>query len=97
MGLMIGWSWRIEEERSILCGSWSDQERWTPSFAKLLGQNVDKLTTFARLPEVMISLSGDLHISSFMTSEGDPAWALFDIRGPAPITLCCRSGQITEE
>ena len=97
MALMIEWSWRIEEERSILCGSWSDEELWAPSFAKLIGQSVDNLTTFARLPEVMISLSGDLHISSFMTGDGDPAWALFDRRGPEMITLFCRSGQITEE
>jgi hypothetical protein len=96
IGLMIEWSWRIEEERSILCGSWSDEELWGPSFARLLGQHVVDLATFGRLLEVMLSLSGGLHISSFMTAEGDPAWTLFDRRGPATITMGCRSGVITE-
>ncbi len=97
MGLMIEWSWRIEAESSILCGSWSAEELWAPSFARLLGQKVDDLTTFARLPEVMLSLSESLHVSSFMTSDGGPAWALFDRRDPATITLCCRSGHVAEE
>lgn len=93
---MIEWSWRIEEERSILCGSWSDEELWAKSFARLLGQHVTDLTTFGRLPEVMLSLSGGLHISSFMTAEGDPAWTLFDRRGPAIITVGCGSGVIAD-
>lgn len=93
---MIEWSWRIEEEHSILCGSWSDEELWAPSFARLLGQQVDNLGTFGRLPEVIMSLSGGLHVSSFMTAEGDPAWTLSDRRGPATITVGCRSRVITE-
>lgn len=31
IGLMIEWSWRIEDERSIVCGSWSDDELWKPT------------------------------------------------------------------
>ena len=26
IGLMIEWSWRIEDARSIICGSWSDED-----------------------------------------------------------------------
>jgi hypothetical protein len=96
INLMIEWSWRIEEERSILCGSWSKEELWAPSFGRLLGQHVDDLATFGRLPEVMLSLSGGLHVSSFMTAEGDPAWTLFDRRRPATIIVGCRSGIIAE-
>jgi len=94
--MMIEWSWRIEGERSILCGSFSDEDIWAPSFARLLGQNVTDLVTFGRLPELMLSLSGGLHVSSFMTGEGDPAWTLFDRRGPTVRTLDCRSGVVAE-
>ncbi|MBX9911579.1 MAG: hypothetical protein K2Z25_23095 [Beijerinckiaceae bacterium] len=67
IGLMIEWSWRIEEERSVLCGSFSDEELWAPSFDRLLGLQVIDLATFGRLPELMLSLSDGLHVSSFMT------------------------------
>ncbi|AMB46832.1 hypothetical protein [Methylobacterium sp. AMS5] len=97
IGLMIEWSWRIEDARSIACGSWSDDALWQPSFDRLVGREVIDLTTFGRLPEVMLSLSGDLHVVSFMTAEGDPEWSLFDRRGPKPITIGSRSGTITEE
>lgn len=92
--MMIESSWRIEEQSSILCGSWSDEELWAPSFARLLGQHVEDLVTFGRLPELMLSLSGGLHVSSFTTAEGDPAWTLFDRRGPTVRTVDCRSGVV---
>lgn len=31
-----------------------------------------------------------------MTAEGDPAWTLFDKRGPKAIAVDCRSGVIGE-
>lgn len=94
IGLMIEWSWRIEDERSIVCGSWSDEALWRPSLNRLLGCAVTGLTTFGRLPEVALSLSGDLHVASFMTAEGDPAWTLFDRRGPELLTVGCRAGTV---
>ncbi|WP_339159705.1 hypothetical protein [Methylobacterium bullatum] len=97
IGLMIEWSWRIEDARSIACGSWSDEVLWQPSFNRLFGREVIDLTTFGRLPEIMLSLSGDLYVASFMTAEGDPEWSLFDRRGPVPIAVGCRSGAITNE
>ena len=73
ISLMIEWSWRIEDGRSIACGSWSDEDLWPPAFARLIGCTVGDLSTFGRLPEVMLSLSDDLRVTSFMTAEGDPA------------------------
>ena len=96
IGLMIEWSWRIEDERSIVCGSWSDESLWRPSFDRLLGCAVTELTTFGRLPEVALSLSGDLQVASFMTAEGDPAWTLFDRRGPELLIVGCRAGTIAQ-
>jgi hypothetical protein len=97
ISLMIEWSWRIEDERTIICGSWSDEALWRPSFDRLLGREIEGLVTFGRLPEVSLTLSGDLLVTSFMTAEGDPAWTLFDCRGNKPITVCCRSGRIVAE
>lgn len=78
--LMIEWSWRIEDEQTIVCGSWSDEHLWSPAFRRLIGCNVIAVSAFGRLPEVCVSLSSGLHILSFNTSEGDPAWALFNRR-----------------
>lgn len=97
MGLMIEWSWRIEAARSILCGSWSDETRWPAALDRLRGATVTDLTTFGRLPEVAIALSGDLHVTSFMTAEGDPAWALFDRRGGEEVVIHCREGEVQAE
>lgn len=94
VGLMIEWSWRIEDGQSIACGSWSDEDLWSPTFARLIGRMVENVSTFGRLPEVMVRLSGDLHVASFMTAEGDPAWTLFDRRGPRPVAIGCRAGVI---
>ncbi|MCP4561120.1 MAG: hypothetical protein GY873_14415 [Bosea sp.] len=52
VGLMVEWSWRIEDARSIVCGSWSGEGLWKPTFARLVGQRVDTISTFGRLPEV---------------------------------------------
>ena len=97
IGLMIEADWRIEEVTSIVCGSSSDEELWEPTFARLVGKCVIDITTFGRLPEVLISLSGGYYVVSFATAEGDPEWTLFDRRGPAPITVGCWSGMISEE
>jgi hypothetical protein len=97
IGLMIEWSWRIEDERSVACGSWSDEALWARTFARLIGCTVEDLSTFGRLPEVLLSLAGDLHVASFMTAEGDPAWTLFDRRGPRLVAVSCRDGVICVE
>lgn len=97
IGLMIEWSWRVEEGPSIACGSWSDEDLWPSTFARLIGRSVQDLSTFGRIPEVTLSLTGNLHVASFMTSEGDPAWTLFDRRRSGPVAIICRNGVIGVE
>jgi hypothetical protein len=97
MGLMIGWSWRIERPRSILCGSWSEETRWPKAFEALIGSTVINLETFARLPEIAVGFSNGLHVASFMTAEGQPDWALFDRRTPDVCWLTVRGGRLTVE
>jgi hypothetical protein len=95
--LMIEWSWRIEGTRSILCGSWSDAPLWEPTFDLLRNRAVTDLSVAGRLPEVVVALTEDHFVSSFMTAEGDPSWALLDRRGDAIRTLHVREGKLKTE
>ena len=97
IGLIIEADWRIEDLRAIVCGSSSDDELWEKTFARLIGKRIIDVTTFGRLPELLISLSENLHVASFSTMEGDPEWTLFDRRGSAEIAVGCWSGVITKE
>lgn len=76
--VMIEWSWRIERENSILCGSWSDEGGWEPTFRTLIGQTVEDVSIYGRLPELSIALTSGLYVVSFMTAEGQPDWCIFD-------------------
>jgi hypothetical protein len=93
-GLMVEWSWRIENRTSILCGSWSGEHLWEPTFDLLRNRTVVDLTVVGRLPEVVVALAEDRYMSSFMTAEGDPSWALFDRRGDTLRTLSVRDGSL---
>ncbi|WP_426131900.1 hypothetical protein [Pararhizobium sp. PWRC1-1] len=75
--VMLEWSWRIENQTSILGSSWSDEEGWEALFNSLIGQTVRDLSMFGRLPELSLALSDEKYVVSFMTSEGQPAWTLF--------------------
>ncbi|GJD34197.1 hypothetical protein FMGBMHLM_1093 [Methylobacterium aerolatum] len=94
---MIEADWRIEDACTIVCGSGNDEEIWVPTFASLIGKHVVNVTTFGRLPEILVSLSDGFHVVSFSTLKGDPEWTLFDRRSTAPIAVHCRSGAIIEE
>jgi hypothetical protein len=93
-GLMIEWSWRIENRTSILCGSWSDEHLWEPTFDLLRNRAVVDLSVVGRLPEVVVALTEDHYVSSFMTAEGDPSWALFDRRSDSLRTLSIRGASL---
>jgi hypothetical protein len=80
LGLMIQWSWRIENTVSILRGSWSEEQLWEPMFDLLRNKTVVDLSVVGRLPEIVVAQT-EGHVSSFMTAEGDPQWSLFDRRG----------------
>jgi len=98
-GIMIEWSWRIENGSKILCGSWSDDELWEPSFKRLLGEQVVDAGCFGRLPEITVELTSGLHIVSFMTAEGEPEWTIFDrTRSTGKATwIRVKNGSIIEE
>ena len=95
---MIQWSWRIEESVTILCGSWSEEELWFPTFDLLRGQTVVDARVFGRLPEIEIAFSNGMFLLSFMTADGDPQWAVFDQRCyPAFRSVNVRDGKLNVE
>jgi hypothetical protein len=49
-GAMIQWSWRIEDECAIICGNWSEEQLWKPSFERLVGKKVVDVNLFALSP-----------------------------------------------
>jgi hypothetical protein len=77
-GVMVQWSWRMEEGSQITCGSWSNEELWVPTFARFIGKKVIDISLVGRLPEIEIELSDELYLLSFMTADGEPAWTIFD-------------------
>jgi hypothetical protein len=94
---MIEWSWRIERGASIICGSWSDEGLWQPSFDRITGATVIDVSTFGRLPELQIALTDDLYVASFMAADGDPAWALVDHRPGCLMSLGSSKGRLQVE
>lgn len=98
IGLMVQWHWRIEEGRSIVCGSTGDEALWPPAFDKIVGLEIKDLSTFGHLPELHLSLEKDFSVLSFQTEEGNPGWVLFDRReGERQLTVHCEDGVIQEE
>lgn len=97
--VMIEWSWRIEDDNSILCGSWSAEDVWDDIFRSLIGRKVQDVSVFGRLPELTIALTGERHVTSFMTADGQPAWAIFDrLAGPDQAgCVAVTAGKIYEE
>ncbi|WP_108811887.1 hypothetical protein [Sphingorhabdus sp. Alg231-15] len=78
--ICIEWSWRIENDTAIICGSWSDEELWESSFDQLRQQRVKKLELFGRLPEIELTLDGGNRLLSFSTTDGQPQWYVTDHR-----------------
>ena len=95
--LMIEWSWRIETGNAIVCGSWSDEELWPSSMLGLVGRSILDIGVSGRLPEILLTLSDDAFVMSFMTSDGDPAWSLIDHRTNGLPSLLSRSGRLIGE
>ena len=94
--LGIEWSWRIEDARSIVCGSWSEEELWEPAFDRIRNAHVTGLSIFGRIPEIDLALSWDLHLVSFMTAEGQPEWSLTDRRTTPHTWLTVLNGALLE-
>lgn len=76
-GIMIEWSWRVENPKSIYFGSWSTDRLINNRLAKLKDRTIESIEVEGRLPELVIKLSGGLWVHSFATAEGQTQWCLF--------------------
>jgi hypothetical protein len=94
ISLGVEWSWRIEDNTSILCGSWSEEELWEPSFARLRGARIKGCRLFGRLPEIELSAENGIHFVSFSTTDGQPQWHLVDRRAGPDCWFTVREGKL---
>ena len=68
-------NWRIEGSRSIACGSDDSVRAIERSLARLIGQKVEDVTCFGRLPELHVRLSS-FDLLTFSASKGQPNWTI---------------------
>lgn len=94
VSLGVEWSWRIEVDAAIVSGSWSEEDLWEPSFARLRGTRVASLKLFGRLPEVELSTDEGVRFVSFSTTEGQPQWHLVDRRKDPAHWFSIREGRL---
>jgi predicted transcriptional regulator len=80
MGLMIEAGWRIEGNRSILCGSSASPARRKRWCEGLLGAHVQSASLYGRLPELSLGFSNGRYVASATEAVNQPDWTLFDYR-----------------
>lgn len=78
--LMIEFSWRIETDAAVLGGSFDDDSGIEEALYGCRGRVVERVSLFGRPPELLASLGGGRRLASFMTTQGDPEWTVFDNR-----------------
>lgn len=76
ISLGVEWSWRIEHQHAILCGSWSDDNLWEPAFNLLRGTEIVQFELFGALPEITLTNSLGVRFLTFSTTDGQPQWNL---------------------
>jgi hypothetical protein len=92
--LMLDCDWRVEKPRSILFGSFSGLKRIENQIRMLIGAKVTRVETTGYLPEIIVSLSTDMRVSSFSSDQGQPEWTLFL---PDKSWLHCKRGVVINE
>lgn len=91
--IRVEWSWRIENLKEIVCGSWSEEALWEPAFDFIRRSQVTSLTLSGRMPEIHLTLSRDWHFVSVTTAEGKPQCSMDDhgsSRASKCLAVCSR-------
>jgi len=94
VSLGVEWSWRVEDQTAIRCGSWSEEDIWEPAFETLRNGHIWRCELFGALPEVTIITDGGVRFSSFSTTDGQPQWHLVDRRAGLPRRFSVRDGKL---
>ena len=74
--LMIEWSWRVENLRSIDFGSFNTKRQIESGIQKLQNSTIESIELEGRIPEVVVGLSCGRWVHSFATVESQPQWSL---------------------
>lgn len=94
VSLGVEWSWRIENDASILCGSWSEDDLWESVLDRLRGSQVERCCLFGVLREVELTTNTGVRFISFSTTDGQPQWHLVDRRNGPARWFSVRSGSL---
>lgn len=94
VSLGVEWSWRIEDQIAIRCGSWSEEDLWEPALDTLRGARIARCELFGALPEVVITTETGIRFLSFSTTDGQPQWHLVDRQEEAARWFTVRDGQL---
>lgn len=94
VSLGVEWSWRIEDQIAILCGSWGEEDLWEPALDALRGARIARCELFGALPEVAITTETGTRFLSFSTTEGQPQWHMVDRREETERWFTVREGQL---
>lgn len=92
VSLGVEWSWRVEDDTSILSGSWSEEQLWEPTFSLLRDARVESLKLFGRLPELELVTDQGVRFLSLSITDGQPRWHLVDRRQHPPRWFSVREG-----
>lgn len=94
VSLGVEWSWRIEDARAIICGSWSEENLWEPALDRLKNTHIARCEVFSVLPEIALTTDTGLRFLSFSTTDGQPGWHFVDRRDGPARWFTVRDGQI---
>lgn len=94
--VMTDFGWRIEGQRSVVCGSGESECRMASAVQKLLGASVVAAQAAGRIPELQIELSNKLWLATFSRYQGQPTWALL-FNSPKLGALGVQGGKVVAE
>jgi len=94
VSLGVEWSWRIEDPTAIICGSWSEDDRWESSLSLLRDARIARCELFGVLSEIALTTEAGVRFLSFSTTDGQPQWHLVDRRGGPARWFTMREGRL---
>jgi len=74
--IAIEGSWRIENKKSIILGSWSENEEIDDVTSILIDREIKNISFFSRLKEIELELNHEYWLLSFATEKGNPEWSI---------------------
>lgn len=91
----LEFDWRIERERSILCGSTGNPELWDCCFSRMHGALATELSLTGIVSELCLELSTGHRVVTCSLYEDGPDWALTDRRGAQDTWLYFEHSHLT--